>query len=127
MSSMSTEVTIPVAELVGRTAHFTRGQKYLGARLVTGIELAPDIHGGCQLRTRDRSPVPELTGVWLPECITPTNLADVHTTEADARRTVRDRKADAKARRDAAGPRMMAATDGNMLAMLVGATKVRAR
>lgn len=119
--------TDPTAELAGRTVHLTRGQKYLGAHLVTGIELTPNADGGCQLRTRDRSPVPAVTGEWLPECITPTNLADVHATEADARRTIRERKAAAKARRENAGTRMMAATDGNIMAMLVGATSVRSR
>lgn len=122
MRVMSTEEHTTPTDLIGRTVHFTRGQKYLGSRLVTGVKLD---HGaqGCQLLTRDRSPVPDMTGEWLPECITPTNLADVHATEADARATIRVRRAEAKARREAAGPAMMPATDGNMLALLMGANR----
>jgi hypothetical protein len=119
---MSTE---DATNLIGRTVHLTRGQRYHGAVKVTGI--AAD-HGdrGLHLRAQAPSDHPAITGPWLPECTIPVLHADIHDTEAAARQAIRDRKADAKAAR-AAGPRMMAATDGNMLAMLVGATRVRSR
>lgn len=120
---MSTDAS----HFIGTVVHLTRGQKYLGAVLVTGIALAPNPDGGLHLRTREASPVPAITGEWLPECTTPTMLDDIHTTETAAKAAIKARRAAAKAARAAAGPARMAATDGNYMAMLVGATRVRTR
>lgn len=112
--------------LIGRTVHITRGQKYWGEYNIVGVA-ADNGNRGYQLRTRQRSPHPAITGEWLTEVTVPVHADDIHDTETDARAAIKARKSAATARREAAGPRMMPATDGNYLAMLVGATKVRAR
>jgi hypothetical protein len=114
----------PLTDLIGRTVHVTRGQKHYGEYRVTGIEidLGPE---GCQLRGVRRSPLPDVTGEWLPEVIVPTNVVDVHLSRSDATACIRERRAAAKRRREEAGPPMMAATDGNIMAMLMGATRRR--
>ena len=111
---MSTEeIPAELTALIGRTAHVVIGSRYSSYNVtdVTPHETEP---GWWHLREgRLQSPALQ--------------LAQVHATETEARAVIRERRAAAKVRRAAAGPRMMPATDGNYLAMLVGATKVRAR
>lgn len=106
------------AGLVGRTVHVARGTRYEGAYDVDAVTPHETEPGWFHLRQgRLQSPAYSVED----------HAGQLFATEAEARAAARSRRAEAKARRAAAGPAMMPATDGNYLAMLVGATRVSRR
>jgi hypothetical protein len=107
------------ARYTGRTVHVLRGTTYHGRYTLTEVRLAGDWIQFTGTWHTDSHDVDRVTYSARP--------CDMFDTAVAARDEARARRKAARARRAEAGPRMMPATDGNMLAMLVGATKVRSR
>lgn len=105
------------AHYTGCTVHVLRGTKYEGRYTLTEARLAGDWIQFTGTWHTDNHDVDRVTYSARP--------CDMFDTEAAARDEARSRRKAARARRAEAGPRMMPATDGNMLAMFMGARRAR--